>query len=222
MIITQNDCIYTDSSPSEWSQKFILLRKISFSHAKTFSSFRSNSSAFESRFGMLFHILLYVFQCKTFTCAISPVETQRILRLKQINYRLMSHFLSFSPKQSNSKGVVRCNSKLFHRCDSFFFWGHKTIISFQKYNMRGFCCTDHTQGYGRVTLMVTGCLSSETAVSLLKETSDNGCPNRTALSNNSAITCLRLKCKHTKESWKWTDGLKLHITSNNCFCNQQL
>ena len=53
---------YTNSSPSEWSQKFILLRKISFSHAKTFSSFRSNSSAFESRFGMLFHILLYAFQ----------------------------------------------------------------------------------------------------------------------------------------------------------------
>ena len=71
MIITQNDCIYTDSSPSEWSQKFILLRKISFSHAKTFSSFRSNSSAFESRFGMLFHIWLYVFQYITFTCAIS-------------------------------------------------------------------------------------------------------------------------------------------------------
>ena len=43
--------------------------------------------------------------------------------------------------------------------------------------MRGFCCTDHTQGYGRDTLMVTGCLSSETAVSLLKETSDNDCPN---------------------------------------------
>ena len=168
MIITQNDCIYTDSSPSEWSQKFILLHKISFSHAKTFSSFRSNSSAFESRFGMLFHILLNVFQCITFTCAISPVETHRMLRLKQINYRLMSHFLSFSPKQSNAKGVVRCKSKLFHRCDSFFFWGHETIISFQKYNMRGFCWTDHTQGYGRVTLMVTGCLSSETAVSLLK------------------------------------------------------
>ena len=66
--------------------------------------------------------------------------------------------------------------------------------------MRGFCRTDHTQAYGRDTLMVTACLSSETAVSLLKETSDNGCPNRTALSNNSAITCLRLKCQHMKES----------------------
>ena len=32
--------------------------------------------------------------------------------------------------------------------------------------------------------MVTGCFSSETAVSLLKETSDNGCSNRTTLSNN--------------------------------------
>ena len=78
MIITQNDCIYTDSSPSEWSQKFILLRKILLSHAKTFSAFCSNFSAFESRFGMLFHILLNVFQCITFTCAISPVETQDV------------------------------------------------------------------------------------------------------------------------------------------------
>ena len=66
--------------------------------------------------------------------------------------------------------------------------------------MRGFCCIDHTQGYGRVTLMVTGCFSSETAVSSLMETSDNGCPNRTILSNNSAITCLRLKCQHMKEN----------------------
>ena len=66
--------------------------------------------------------------------------------------------------------------------------------------MRGFCCIDHKQGYGRVTLMVTGCFSSETAVSLLMETSDNGCPNRTTLSNISAITCLRLKCKHMKEN----------------------
>ena len=48
--------------------------------------------------------------------------------------------------------------------------------------MRGFCYTDHTQGYGRVTLMVTGCFSSETAVSLLMEISDNCCPNRTILS----------------------------------------
>ena len=169
MIITQNDWIYTDSSPSECSQRFILLRKISFSQAKTFSAFCSNSSAFKSSFGMLFHILLYAFQCITFTCAISPVETHRMLRLEQINYRLMSHFLSFSPKQSNAKGVVRCKSKLFRRCDSFFFWGHKTIISFHKYNMRGFCCTDHTQGYGRDTLMVTGCLSSETAVRIFTE-----------------------------------------------------
>ena len=66
--------------------------------------------------------------------------------------------------------------------------------------MRGFCCIDHKQGYGRVTLMVTGCFSSETAVSLLMEISDNCCPNRTILSNNSAITCLRLKCQLTKEN----------------------
>ena len=66
--------------------------------------------------------------------------------------------------------------------------------------MRGFCYTDHTQGYGRVTLMVTECFSSETAVSLLTETSDNGFPNRTTLSNISAITCLRLKCQHMKEN----------------------
>ena len=59
--------------------------------------------------------------------------------------------------------------------------------------MRGFCCIDYKQGCGKVTLMVTGCFSSETAVSLLMETSDNGCPNRTTLSNISAITCLRLK-----------------------------
>ena len=50
--------------------------------------------------------------------------------------------------------------------------------------MRGFCGINHTQGYGTVTLMVTGCLSSETAVFLLMETSDNGCSNRTTLSNN--------------------------------------
>ena len=41
-------------------------------------------------------------------CPITPVQTHRILRLKQINYRLMFHFLSFSPKQSNAKGVVKC------------------------------------------------------------------------------------------------------------------
>ena len=87
MVITQNDCVYTDSSPSEWSQKFILLRKIPYTHAKTFSAFYSNSSAFESKFGVLFHILLYALQCVTFTSAISPVETHRMLRLKQINYR---------------------------------------------------------------------------------------------------------------------------------------
>ena len=66
--------------------------------------------------------------------------------------------------------------------------------------MRGFCCIDHKQSYGRVTLMVTGCFSSETAVSLLTETSDNGCPNRTTLSNISAVTCLILKCQHMKEN----------------------
>ena len=49
--------------------------------------------------------------------------------------------------------------------------------------MRGFCCIDYKQGYGRVTLMVTGCFSSETAVSLLMETS-----------------YLRLKCQHMKEN----------------------
>ena len=134
----------------------------------------------------------------------------------------MFHFLSFSTKQRNAKGVVRCKSKLLHRVGSLFFWGNKTIISFQKYNMRGFCCIDHKQGYGRVTLMVTGCFSSETAVSLLMETSDNGCPNRTTLSNISAITCLRLKCQHMKENWQWAEGLKLHFTSSNCLCNPQL
>ena len=50
--------------------------------------------------------------------------------------------------------------------------------------MRGFCGIDHTQGYGTVTLMVTGCFSSETAVFLLMETSYNGCSNRTTLSKN--------------------------------------
>ena len=61
------------------------------------------------------------------------------------------------------------------------------------------CCIDHTQSYGRATLVVTVCFSSETAVSLLMETSDNGCPNRTTLSNNTAITCLRLKFQHMKK-----------------------
>ena len=186
MVITQNDCVYTDSSPSEWSQKFILLRKIPYTHAKTFSAFRSISYAFESRFGVLFHILLYAFQCITFTSAIAPVETQRMLSLKQINYCLMFHFLSFSPTQSNAKGVIRCKPKLFRRCGTFVFWWQKTIliIYFQIYDMRGFCGIDHTQGYGTVTLMVTGCFSSETAVFLLMETSDNGCSNRTTLSKN--------------------------------------
>ena len=55
---------------------------------------------------------------------------------------------------------------------------------FQKYNMRGFCGINHTQGYDTVTLMVMGCFSSETAVFLLMETSDNGCSNRTTLSKN--------------------------------------
>ena len=121
MVITQNDCVYTDSSPSEWSQKFILLRKIPYTHAKTFSAFRSISYAFESRFGVLFHILLYAFQCITFTSAIAPVETHRMLSLKQINYCLMFHFLSFSPTQSNAKGVIRCKPKLFRRCGTFVF-----------------------------------------------------------------------------------------------------
>ena len=105
-----------------------------------FSTFCSNSSAFDSRFGALFHILLYALHCITFTCAISRVQTHRMLRLKQINHRLMFHYLSFSSKQSNAKGVIRCKSKLFRRRGSLFSWGHKPIISFQKYNMRGFCC----------------------------------------------------------------------------------
>ena len=92
------------------------------------------------RFGALFHILLYALHCITFTCAISRVQTHRMLRLKQINHRLMFHFLSFSSKQSSAKGVIRRKSKLFRRRGSLFSWGHKSIISFQKYNMRGFCC----------------------------------------------------------------------------------
>ena len=84
----------------------LVLRKKPYTDAETFSTFCSNSSAFDNRFGALFHILLYALHCITFTCAISRVQTHRMLRLKQINHRLMFHFLSFSSKQSNAKGVI--------------------------------------------------------------------------------------------------------------------
>ena len=134
-------CNYVQNVSAMTSEVFCLvLRKKPYTDAETFSTFCSNSSAFDNRFGALFHILLYALHCITFTCAISRVQTHRMLRLKQINHRLMFHYLSFSSKQSNAKGVIRCKSKLFRRRGSLFSWGHKPIISFQKYNMRGFCC----------------------------------------------------------------------------------
>ena len=39
MVITQNDCVYTDSSPSEWSQKFILLNQDTVYPRKDFLCF---------------------------------------------------------------------------------------------------------------------------------------------------------------------------------------
>ena len=45
---------------------------------------------------MLFHILLYAFQCITFTCAISPVETQDVeARADQLSFDVpLSQLLS--------------------------------------------------------------------------------------------------------------------------------
>ena len=46
--------------------------------------------------------------------------------------------------------------------------------------------------------MVTGCFSSETAVSSLMETSDNGCPNRTTLSNNLVLLEIKMPAYERK------------------------